>query len=136
MEKGDGTRKRALPACGIQGSNEKEQIPPERLCAPNACGRQGGEGWRGTPHLAARTHGVQPGTRGDPQTRQYATLVQGQGSEEEGGPPSQQRAQTAREQGREGDTSSRLCATTVHSLKEEEGGYPPERQRTHLMHDM
>ena len=48
-EEGDGTQQRALPARQIQGADDEEQRPPERLRALNACSHQGGEGRGGHP---------------------------------------------------------------------------------------
>ena len=62
-------------------------------------------------------------------TWQRATLARKHGREEEGGPPTQQRPQTARGQGSEGATTARPRATPACSQEEEEDGDPPELQR-------
>ena len=59
-----------------------------------------------------------------------------QGTEEEGGLPTQQRAQPANGQGREGATLNRQRANLAHSQGTEEGGDPPKQQRVNLTQGM
>ena len=96
-ETGDRNGRRALIVCGIPEDADKERRPPERQRTLNTCGHQGGEGGGGGPltqkHMPT-VHGQ--GLEGESQTRQRALLACGQGTEEEGGTPTQKRAQPAR----------------------------------------
>ena len=53
-QEGGGTRKRALPARGMQRVNEEGRRPPGRSCMFNACGCQGGERGGDPPPSSAR----------------------------------------------------------------------------------
>ena len=71
---------------------------------------------------------------GIPQTRQRARLARGQGLEEEGGRPSQQRAQPARRQ-EIGGGHLKQAVRNIRAQPEGGGrGEPPERQCEHIVH--
>ena len=103
-ETGDRTGQRALHVCGMPEDGDREQRPPKRQRALNACRQQGEEGGRGPLTLHHTPTARSQGPEGDPQTWQHAPLVRSQGMVEEGVPPTHQRAQPARRQGREGAT--------------------------------
>ena len=75
-------------------------------------------GWRGTPR------------------HDRAPKACGHGMEEEGGPPTQQRAKTARGQGSKGATLTSQRAIPTSSQGEEEEGNPPKLQHVPLAHGM
>ena len=63
-EEGDETPQRALPARKTDRGHTKVRSPPERLCALNTCGRQGGEGGGGPPTQKRASTACSGGTGG------------------------------------------------------------------------
>ena len=69
-------------------------------------------------------------------TQQRAQTVCSQEEEEEGDPHELQRMHFSRAQGREGVTPTRQSATLARSQGEGEAENPPDPQHAHLAHDM
>ena len=79
----------------------------------------------GTPHPVVRAYRTHPRNEGYPQTWQRTPLACGQGTEEEGGPPTQQRTQPARRKGREGDVPKQAACNHSEQPGGRGRGKPP-----------
>ena len=90
----DGRRDRAArdPSARHAGGRRRGENPPDQSRALNTCDHPRGEGGRGplTRQRVPTAHSQ--GAEGDTPTRQCAPLSRGHGREEEGRPPTQQRA--------------------------------------------